>query len=180
MRSIHSLPLVAAVLLAACGGGAEEATEGEALTGDELAAEAEDMVQLRPGQYRASLELLEFEAPGMPEGAIEQAQQIYSSGLTDHTFCMTEADVARNGPEQMVQNLADSECTMESFDASGGSVVAEMQCAMEDGVTSNMRMEGQMTPNGSTMTMDTTQTMPGMGETHMKMRVTSERIGECA
>lgn len=180
MRSIHCLPLIAAFVLTACGGGADEAADGEGLTADEMAAEAEGMVQLRPGQYRASLELLEFEAAGLPEGAMQQAQQIYGSGLTDHTFCMTEEDVAQNGPEQMVRNLADSECTMQSFDASGGSVVAEMQCAMEDGVTSRMRMEGQMTADGSTMTMDTTQNIPSLGETHMKMRVTSERIGECA
>ena len=41
-------------------------------------------------------------------------------------------------------------------------------------------MEGQMSAEGSTMTMDMEQDMPNVGATKMKMRVTSERTGDCA
>jgi hypothetical protein len=180
MRAIHTLPLAAAILLAACGGDADADGDGS-VSGEEIAAEAEGMVQPRPGQYRATLELLEFDAPGMPESAKQQMQEIFASGLSEgNSFCMTEADVAQNGPEEMVKNLAESDCTMNSFNVSGGTVVADMQCPGQGGVTSTVHMEGQMNAEGSTMTMDMSQEMPNVGATTMKMRVTSERTGDCA
>ena len=180
MRTIHTLPLVAAILLAACGGDADADGDGS-LSDDEVAAEAAGMVQPEPGQYRASLELLEFDAPNMPPEAKAQMEQIFASGLAEgNSFCMTEADVAEGGPEEMVKNLAESDCTMNSFNVSGNTIVADMQCPGEGGATSKVRMEGEMRADGSTMTMDMEQDIPGMGATKMKMRVTSERTGDCA
>ena len=69
---------------------------------------------------------------------------------------------------------------MDSFNVSGGTVVADMQCPGQGGATSKVHMEGQMRADGSTMTMDMEQEIAGMGATKMKMRVTSERTGDCA
>ena len=139
------------------------------------------MIRPRPGQYSASVELLEFDIPGMSESDKQQMQQIFSSGLAEgNTFCMTEADVAENGAEQMVRNLAESDCTMNSFDVSGNNVTADMQCAGEGGATSTVKMAGTMTAENSTMTMDMSQDVPNVGATKMKMRVSSQRIGECS
>lgn len=180
MRMIHTLPVAAAILLAACGGDADTDGDG-AVSGDEIAAEAAGLVQPRPGQYRTSLELIEFDVPGMPEGAKEQMQEIFASGLAEgNTFCMTEAEAAENGPEEMVKNLAESDCTMNSFNVSGNKVTADMQCASEGGGTSTVKMDGTMTAESSSMTMDMSQEMPNVGQTKMKMRVNSERIGDCA
>ena len=180
MRIVHTLPLAAAILLAGCGGDADTDADG-AVSGEEVAAEASGMIQPRPGQYSTSLELLEFDAPGMPDGAKEQMQQIFASGLAEgNTFCMTEEDAARNGPEEMVKNLAESDCTMNSFDVSGNNVTADMQCAGEGGATSTVKMAGTMTAENSTMTMDMSQDVPNVGATKMKMRVSSQRIGECS
>ena len=180
MRLVYSLPLAAAIALAACGGDADTDADGK-VSAEEIAAASEGMVQPRPGQYRASLELLEFEAPGLPEGAKEQMQQIFASGLAEgNSFCMTEEDVAKNGAEEMVKNLAESDCTMNAFNVSGGNVTADMQCPAEGGGTSTVKMDGTMTAEGSVMTMDMSQEVPNMGATRMKMRVTSQRIGDCA
>ena len=117
----------------------------------------------------------------MPPEAKEQMQQIFSSGLAEgNTFCMTEADIAKGGPEEMVKSLAEGDCTMNSFNVSGNTVVADMQCPGEGGGTRKVRMEGEMRADGSTMTMDMEQDIAGVGATTMKMRVTSERIGDCA
>ena len=181
MRSIHMLPLAAAVLLAACGSGDADADGDGKVSADEVAAESASLAQPRPGQYRTSLELLEFDAPGLPAGAKERMQQIFASGLAEgNTFCMTPEDAAENGPEEMVKSLAESDCEMSSFNVSGNTVVADMQCQGEGGKTNRVLMEGQMTAESSTMTMATNQEIPGMGAVDMKMRVTSERIGECA
>ena len=180
MRLVYSLPLAAAIALAACGGNADTDADGK-VSAEEIAAASEGMVQPRPGQYRASLELLEFEAPGLPEGAKEQMQQIFASGLAEgNSFCMTEEDVAKDGAEEMVKNLAESDCTMNAFNVSGGNVTADMQCPAEGGGTSTVKMDGTMTAEGSVMTMDMSQEVPNMGATRMKMRVTSQRIGDCA
>ena len=179
MRTIHTLPLAAVILLlAACSGGDEAA---EDVAAEDAVEEVAAVAQPRPGEYRVTLDLLEFEIPGLPESAKAQAQQIYASGLTSHTFCLTPAEAENNALEQMVKKQADSDdCTTKSFDVSGGSLSSEMQCTMDGGVTSTMRMEGQFTSEGSTMTMDSTQSVPGAGETRTKVRVTSERIGDCA
>ncbi len=180
MRLVHTLPLAAAIALAACGGDADTDADGN-VSAEEIAAASEGMIQPLPGQYRASLELLEFDAPGLPEGAKGQMQQAFASGLAEgNSFCMTEEDVAQNGAEEMVKNLAESDCTMRSFNVSGGNVTADMQCAAEGGGTSTVKMDGTMTAEGSVMTMDMSQEMAGMGPTRMKMRVTSQRIGDCA
>jgi len=179
MRPIYALPLAAAILLAACGDGGDADGDG-AVSGDELAAEAAGAVQPQPGQYRGSFELLGFEAPGLTDAAKQQMQQLFGSGLTQGIeFCITEQDIAGNGPEQMVKNLAEGDCTTKSFNVSGGSIESEMQCPGEGGGTRTVKINGQMTASSSDMTMETSQDMPGMGETNMKMRVRSERIGDC-
>jgi len=181
MRPAHTLPLIAAILLAACGGNDADADGDGALTGEEVAAAAGDMVQPRPGQYRTTLELLEFEAPGVPDSAKEQMENAFASGLAEgNTFCMTEEDAAKNGPRQMVENLAESDCEMKTFEVSGNSVVAEMQCGGTQGASNTVKMEGEMTAESSTMTMDMSQAMAGMGAMNMKMRVNSQRIGDCS
>ena len=60
----------------------------------------------------------------------------------------------------------------------GGSISSEMQCSGNDGITTQVQMDGQMTSTTSTMTM--TQKMNLGGQTvQTKARVTSERIGDC-
>src|SRR5690606_1039620 len=181
MRIAYSLPLAAAIMLAGCGGGADSDGDGD-LSADEVAAEAQGLIQPRPGQYRASIELLEFDVPGMPEGAkqqMQQMQQIFASGLAEgNSFCMTEEDAARNGPEEMVKNLAEGDCTMSASNDSCGKVIERMLCA-GGGVASTVRVVRAMAAESLAMTMDVIKGITKVGETRMKMRVNSQRIGDC-
>ena len=45
----------------------------------------------------------------------------------------------------MVKNLAESDCDDDSFNVSGGTVAAEMQC-LDDGAASTVKIDGQMSP----------------------------------
>ena len=183
MRPIHSLPLAAAVLLAACGGGADEAAEGDGVSNEDIAAAAAGVPTPEPGQYEVSYELLEFDVPGAPEAMKQQAQAAMggaSEVAKGITFCLTPEEAAANGSRQMVENLADSNCRFAKYDVSGGTVSADMQCTDETGAEAHMLMDGQVTSTGSTMTMTTEQTIAGMGSVRMKTRVTSRRTGECA
>lgn len=52
MRLVHTLPLAAAIALAACGGDADTDADGN-VSAEEIAAASEGMIQPLPGQYRA-------------------------------------------------------------------------------------------------------------------------------
>jgi hypothetical protein len=197
MRISRIAPLAAVLLLAACGGGTDDQTAA-AGGGDEagsageagdvstvaVASRAQGLVQPRPGEYRTTLELLDFQMPdipGMTEQMKQQMRATMGASLTQsHDFCLTPEEAAANGPRQMAEKLAKSNCTMKRFDISGNTIVADMSCPGANGAgASTMRMEGQMNAEGSVMTMAMDQEVAGRGSIHTKMKVTSERTGDC-
>jgi hypothetical protein len=181
MRLIHTAPLIALVLLAACGGDADTNEDG-AVSSEEVVAEAAGAIQPQPGQYRATYEMLEFNIPGAPE-AVKQQMQAQMGGSAEMmepiTYCLTPEQAEANGAEQMAKNMAEGNCTVSRFDVNGGAISADMQCTDAGGGTSHVVMDGQMTATGSTMTMTNQIELPGMGKVDMKARVTSQRIGDC-
>jgi hypothetical protein len=181
MRLIHTAPLAAAILLAACGGDADTNDDG-AVSGEEVAAEAAGAIKPQPGQYRTSYEMLEFNMPGAPD-AVKQQMQAQMGGAAEVakpiTSCLTPEQAAANGPEQMAKNMAEGNCTVARFDVSGGSISADMQCTVANGTTNHVLMDGQMTATSSTMTMTNDMDLQGAGKVQIKSRITSERIGDC-
>jgi len=178
MRLIHTAPLAAAILLAACGGDADDGT----VSGDEVAAEAAGAIKLQPGQYRTTSEMLEFNIPGASD-AVKQAAQAQMGGAAEVAkpilTCLTPEQVAANGPEQMAKSMAQGNCTVARFDVTGGTISSEMQCTGADGITTKVQMDGQMTSTSSTMTMTQEINMGAIGMAQLKARVTSERVGDC-
>ena len=173
MRLIHTAPLAALVLLAACGGdadtGAEEAAAGAAAT-----------IEPQPGQYRVTSQLLEFSAPGASD-AITQQMQAQMGGEAEVaapiTYCLTPEQAA-GGPQEMAKRMAEGNCTVSRFDVAGSSVSSEMQCTGADGITTRVTMDGQMTATSSTM--DVIQEIDLAGQKRqIKARTTAERIGDC-
>jgi hypothetical protein len=181
MRTIHALPLLAAFALAACGGGtADEDGDGK-VSNQEAAAAADSMIKPEPGQYKTSLEMLEFDIPGMTDEMKTQMRTMMGGELAKgNTFCLTPEEAASQGPQQMVENMAESNCSFAKFDVAGGNISADMQCTGEDGKASHVLMDGQMSSTGSNMTMTMDQDQGAVGKVHMKMRVISERTGDCA
>lgn len=181
MRLIHTAPLAAAILLAACGGDADTNNDGT-VSGEEIVAEAGGAIKPQPGQYRTTYELLEVNVPGAPE-AMKQQIEAQMGGASEVarpiTYCLTPEQAEANGAEQMAKNMAEGNCTVSRFDVSGGTISAEMQCKDAGGGTSHVVMDGQMTSTSSTMTMTNEMDMAGMGKMQMKARVKSERIGDC-
>ena len=181
MRLIHTAPLAAAILLAACGDDADTDGDG-ALSGDEVAAEAAGAIKPQPGQYRTTYQMLEFNVPGATD-AMKQQMQAQMGGAAEVakpiTSCLTPEQVAANGPEQMAKNMAEGNCTVARFDVSGGTISADMQCTVANGTTNHVLMDGQMTGTSSTITMTSEMDMQSLGKVQMKTRVTSERIGDC-
>lgn len=176
MRAIHALPMLAAIMLAACGGSEEKAAGG--LSKEEVAAEASTAIKPQPGQYTSTVELLAFDVPGLTGPMMEQMKVQAQSGLAQgNSFCLTpdKAD-----PKAMLQNIAESDCTFNQFDVNGTAITADMVCKGNGGPEGHVQMDGTMTANGSVMTMAMQQSMGNMGVVNMKMRVTSKRTGDCS
>jgi hypothetical protein len=182
MRLIHTAPLAAAILLAACGGDADTADEGGAAADGAALADAAGSMKLQPGLYRTSVEQLEFNVPGA-SAAVKQQMQATMGGPAEVakpiTYCFTPEQAAANGPQEMAKKMAEGNCTVARFDVSGGSISSEMQCTGADGVTTRVLMDGQMTATSSTMTMTQEMQIPVVGKIEIKSRATSERVGDC-
>jgi hypothetical protein len=180
MRLIHTAPLAALILLAACGGDADTDADGT-VSGEEALAEAAGAIKPLPGQYRATSQLIEFSAPGVPD-AVKQQLQAQMGGAAEVaapiTYCLTPEQAAANGAEEMAKRMAEGNCTVSRFDVAGSSVSSEMQCTGTDGLTTRVTMDGQMTATSSTM--DVIQEIDVAGQKRqIKARVTAERIGDC-
>ena len=175
MRFTPFLPLAASLLLAACGGGADEPGEGVSVEDALAEAQDNDMVP-RPGQYRSTQELLELSVDGVPDSQLAMMRDAFAKGAAhESTQCVTP-DMTR---EQWISNLAESNCTITRFDTSGGELDVAMTCTAEEGINGEMTMKGSSTEESSDMVMSFAQQTP-MGDARMRMRVKSERIGDCS
>jgi hypothetical protein len=173
----------AALALAACGGGEPEEREagGESLSPGEAQDALGEVARMRPGEYRSRMEVMNVSIPGIPEAQAAQMGQMMGGGSNETTFCLTPEE-AEQGPGQVVQEMAEGDCSFSRLDTSGTSIDAEMQCTSAQGVVGRYTLAGEITPESSAMTMQIDQAVPGVpgeGRMQMEMRVTSERIGDC-
>ena len=177
MRFVHALPIFAAIALAACSGKADDELAGEALSADEVAgAAAADFTMPRPGQYRTTQELVDFTMPGLPAGQMEMVRSQFAAGASEpHTYCVNE-QMTR---EKWLSDMAESDCTVSSSAATADGINMVMSCTGAEGVAGRITLTGTTTTEGSDMEMSFTQAIPNMGDSTIKMRVKSERVGDC-
>lgn len=167
------------IALAACGGSdaPDEADNAEAISMEEAADRARSsQMKPSPGQYEATIEVLEVDIPGAPDGAAEMMRGMM--GGRKHKYCLTQDEV-ENGFEQMARKSQDGDCQFERFDVSGGTFDGRMTCKVKGQGAMTMTMHGEGTPTSSTMDMTMQGDMGGMGQSTIRMRSTHERIGDC-
>jgi hypothetical protein len=176
-------PLAAICLplaLAACSGGEDGATD-EGLDEQDVAERLADAPAIEPGLYESSGTLLEFEMAGMPQGQGESLRSMMAAEMAKPTtFCMTPEQAAQ-GRGEMLQHMAESDCTVTRLDTSADGVSSEMQCRGEGGLNGTVTVDGTMSGDTSSVVFETVQSVPGApGEgARMKMRIDSRRIGPC-
>lgn len=176
MRSILALPLIAAFALAACGDDADENLTDEALSEGDVAAVIEDNGAMpTAGEYSTIVELVEFDAPGMTDAAIAEARSEFETGAGEpHLYCISE-DVTR---EQWFSEMTEAACTLSRFTADGNDLEGAMTCTSDIGLNGRVDVAGRTAEEGSDLRM--TYTLPtSAGEGSVRMRVVSERIGDC-
>ncbi|MCT2398119.1 DUF3617 domain-containing protein [Novosphingobium mangrovi (ex Huang et al. 2023)] len=179
--------LTAAMLpLAACGSKEEAASEnaassGEAKSIEEVQSAAGKLERPRPGSYKQTIEILDMQIAGLPEGMAEQMKTMGPKAQT-HTICITDEDTDK-GYKDMLQNVGKGgNCTYSKFDVSGGKLDARMHCTMPDSGEATMTMNGTVSETGSDVMigMNTKGGQAPMGDMKMTMHLTTERVGDCA
>lgn len=179
---MRAMLMVAGGALALAGCGSEP---DQSKTADEIIEAADDLIKPRPGLYRSSSEIIEFEIPGIPP---EQAARMrdMASGLkgVETTRCLTQAE-AEEGFKRAVERLGEGKdgvtCTFSRFEAAGSDLDAALACTGEGGVDMEMTIAGTVEEERSSMRMEMNQqsaAVPG-GEMRMTMQVVSERVGDC-
>jgi hypothetical protein len=176
MKIYAALPILAAFALGACGSNEEEA-EGTAAAGETVA--------MQPGQYQATIELQEFDVPGLEPEQVEQLQSMFASSVAEgHTYCIA-ADEAETSARELAEKLADGDCTVNSFDYSGNTLAADMVCSLGEGPdapSGPVKINGTIMEDSSTMTVAMEQSVPGVpgdGKVNMRVKMDSQRTGDC-
>lgn len=179
MRLVHATPLVAGLILAACGdSGVVEDPSDPA----QIEAATQDLPKPQAGEYRMSGELVEFEVPGASEEELAMIRGIMEMGATqERTFCMTQEE-ADEGYREFLENLQDGsdQCEFTSFSVSGNQLDAAMACDDGAGATGTMEFGGTISETSQDMTVTMNMANEGEGESmRMVLRNRSERIGDC-
>ncbi|MGD9967688.1 MAG: DUF3617 domain-containing protein [Hyphomonadaceae bacterium] len=153
--------------LAACSPPAEQpgADAGGAGSGGALAS------SIQPGQYRTTVTMLEMSIPGVDSTSINMEP-------TTTEDCVTSTDVSEFTSGSMVDPDSGETCTQSNMNTGGGRIQGEANCTGPNGART-MQISGTYSSNRVDMEISSTQNMPGAGATTMRMRMASERIGEC-
>ena len=142
--------------------------------GDLAAQVLEEEMRPETGQYQASLTLVSLDMPDAPPEIATMMGQMLGR---DFDYCLTPQDV-EEGYQSVMNRAQQGECSYERFNATGGTIDAEMTCDVE-GRAMTMVMQGSGTSTASDVTMTMTGDM-GMGPGSMTMRVVQERVGPCS
>ncbi|MFC3102166.1 DUF3617 domain-containing protein [Altererythrobacter lauratis] len=176
MRFICLLPVAAVLTLTACGDSAEDSPT----TLEEAAEEMTEGPTPQPGQYTTTTELLELNIPGLTPEMQQMFEQMMAEGAQEGaSYCLTAAEVT-SSREEMLKNMTESDCTVQRFDMSGGTIDAALTCPPgTDGISGDVRMTGTMSETGADMTMSFKTQIPDMGEATIRMRAVTTRVGDC-
>ncbi|MCB2088376.1 MAG: DUF3617 family protein [Sphingomonadaceae bacterium] len=178
MRLTFTLPLLAAMALAACGDDTDADLADGALSTDEVMPEISDNgVMPQPGEYSTSFELVSFEVPGATSVDMDALRREFADGAGEQTsFCVTDAmDRAA-----WISAMTDNSCTVQRLNADGDQLDLAMTCDAEEGPQGTITLTGTQGETASNLEMRWTQPIPSHGEANVVARLASERTGDCS
>jgi hypothetical protein len=162
----------AALFLAGCDRLAEESRN---MTADEVAQELAG-VQIEPGLWETSSEVVDIVAPNLPR-ELQQKAKSRSAGATRH--CITPEQAAR--PQaNFLATQENNSCTYRDFTMRGGRMQGVMTCSggqLEGQATATM--DGQYGPQSYDMRTRMEMAGPGGVTMTVETRAQGRRIGDC-
>lgn len=170
---MRHLPTIAvALMLAGCDG----AGEGERnMTAEEVAGELESM-QIEPGQWEATSEILSASAPGLPADVLKSMV----GQKTTVSNCITPEQAAKPSANFLAAQQ-NSNCTYQDWSMEGGRMTGTMTCT-GGGAPGQvvMKMNGTYGSTSYDLGMDMNTTgLPNGATMTIKARTTGRRTGEC-
>jgi hypothetical protein len=128
--------------------------------------------KIEPGEWRTTITISDFNAPGLPPG---MAKQMAAAGPTVVTDCVTSADVAEFGRKAVSVN---EKCTRNDVTFAGGRIAGEMVCT-EGGGSVKSTYAGTYNATRMDMAASVESDMGGAGKMTSKVAIVSERLGAC-
>ncbi|MEM7688896.1 MAG: DUF3617 domain-containing protein [Pseudomonadota bacterium] len=176
-------PALAAFALTACGGGVVDAdADGDGnITSEEMAeavAASGDEIRPEPGKYSTTMDILEIDMPGAPEGMKDMMKSAMGQSIE---YCVTP-EMAEKGYADSIKEGQNGDCTVSTFTLDGGDLDMAMTCKTGEGGAGsemNMALNGAVTPTSSDMTMTMDGEVPELGAMSMKVAYKQNRIGDC-
>ena len=174
-----AMVLAAALPLAACG--SEPEVDARNVSVEEVAEQVADARGgegfVRPGKWRSSVQIEEFELPGAPPEVASAMRGMHDKAQV-YENCLTPEEARR--PKEKFFAGANKNCRYDRFTMGNGKIDAVMKCD-GDGMDQTMAMQGSYGPEAYQLQMsmkaDAGSGPPG-GMT-MRMRVDAKRVGEC-
>jgi hypothetical protein len=163
--------IVAASLLAlgACGSSDDKAGGNSA---GRASGEAE--VNLEPGEWEMTMEVLDVSAPNLPPAVAASMKRAHNPNRS----CMTAEKARRPKPETFLVG-ANANCKQEGFVWSGGQIRGKTTCKSPDGQgIVVLVMDGTYSARAMNMSMKADTERQGVKLT-TEMRLTGRRIGAC-
>lgn len=181
MRYRLILPLCAAFTMAACGSSTEdEAASPDADAAADMADAMADGPMPQAGKYRTTAELVAFDVPGAPPEMAEMMRGAFAEGAIEATESCLKPEQASTSREEMLKNMAESNCTVSRFDMTGGQFDAALSCPTGQGMSGEVTMTGTMSETGTDVETSFKTQIPQAGEATIRMHMVTERIGDCA
>lgn len=163
------LTWLALIALAGCNNaGTTPAANGESSTAETTPDTARPIgrMQMRPGEWEMTTEMLDMNIPGMPAGAMLKQMK----NTTNFKTCMKDDKPDAN----FFQGTRNSNCTYKDFSMAGGHVKGTATCD-NAGQTMTMTMDGRYGAESYDMTMALKSE-----QMSMKMHTAGRRIGDCS
>jgi hypothetical protein len=149
-------------------------------TMEQAKQEAAKLDRPKPGMYKQTMTVTQFEIPGAPPQAAAQLKNALGQ-KQDHSFCLTEA-MSEGGFRDMFNKLGkDGACKYERFDVSGGKLDALLHCENAREGKGTIALAGAITAEGSDVTVSIDQQggPAPMGNAKIGMHLVTERTGDC-
>lgn len=175
------LSTAALIALSACSKQPQNDTNVGPAMDENALAERVDAVKLDPGEWEATTEVMDVNVEGLPQGVPADAMTRMIGQRTTFKHCITQAQAEKPSAD-FLAGQKDANCTIGTFDMTGGNVKAEMSCAVPQQKAASMKisMNGSYMPDRYDMDMDVLTSGLGNGLTMtMKMKNSGKRIGEC-
>ncbi|GAB5486700.1 MAG: hypothetical protein Pars2KO_02700 [Parasphingorhabdus sp.] len=176
MKKILISVAALAVISACSDNGADKDGDGK-ITNEEVAAEMNE-VNLEPGEWENTVEIVDVKIEGLPEGAPAGMMDSIKGQKTTTKSCVTE-EQAENPGAQFFAAQEDTNCEVKKFNMSGGAVSSEMSCKnMGAPGEMSMTMDGDYGSSSYDMKMTMAGNAGGM-KMNMEAKSSGKRIGDC-